>query len=157
MEELEKSPGFPSKDRLMKGPVAVIECIQKISCDPCEEACPFGAIKVNGLIGLPELNGEICTGCGSCIANCPGLAIFVVDYTFSEDDALIYFPYEYLPLPEVGSIVGATDRAGTAVTKGKIVKVLERKSFDHTLVVSISVPKKFINEVRGIAMPKGGE
>ena len=157
MEELEAASRFPTKDRLMKGPVAVIECLQKIPCNPCEKACPFGAIKVNGLIGLPELNGEICTGCGSCIAHCPGLAIFVIDCTFSEDDALIHFPYEYLPLPEVGSIVNATDRAGKVVTKGKVVKVLARKSFDHTAVVSISVPKKFVNEVRGIAMPDRGE
>jgi len=154
MEELETR--FPTKDRLMRGPVAVIAGFQEIPCNPCEKACPFGAIKVNGLIGLPVLNEEICTGCGSCIAHCPGLAIFVVDYTFSEDNALISFPYEYLPLPKVGSIVNATDRAGRVVTKGKVVKVLKRKSFDHTVVVSISVPKKFINEVRGIAMPTEG-
>ena len=155
IEELEKSPGFPSKERMMNRPVAVIECIQKIPCDPCQLVCPFGAIKVNILIALPELNEEICTGCGSCIAYCPGLAIFVVDYTFSEDNVLISFPYEYLPLPEVGSIVDATDRMCKVITKGKIVKVLERKSFDHTAVISIAVPKNFIYEVRGITISKG--
>ena len=157
MEELEKCPGFPSRERLMKKPVAVIECVQKIPCDACEVACPHGAIKVNTIASLPELNENMCMGCQVCIPFCPGLAIFVVDYNFSENEALISFPYEFLPLPKNGSMVVATDRLGRVVTKGRAVKVLERKRFDYTVVVSIAVPKKFVHEVRGIAIPKGGQ
>ena len=152
-KELEESPGFPSKNRFTKVPVAVIECIQEIPCNPCELACPFEAIKVPKLIGLPELDEDKCTGCGTCIALCPGLAIFVVDYTFSEDEALISFPYEFLPLPKVASILDATDRSGNVVTKGRIVKILENENFDKTKVISIAVPKRFINKVRGISFP----
>ena len=153
VRELKELSGFPSENRLMKGPVAVIECIQKIPCNPCEAACPFEAIKVSKLIGLPELDEDKCIGCGSCIALCPGLAIFVVDYTFSEDEALISFPYEFLPLPKIGSILDATDRSGNIVTKGRIVKVLENENFDKTKVISIAVPKRLFNEVRGIFFP----
>jgi Fe-S-cluster-containing hydrogenase component 2 len=155
IEELEKSPGFPSKERLLKGPVAVIECVQEIPCDVCGSACPFDAIKVASISSLPELYEDKCTGCGTCIPLCPGLAIFLVDYTLSRDEALISFPYEFLPVPEVGAIVDATDRQGKSITRGRIVKVLEREQFNSTLVVSIAVPKKFAQEVRGIALPKG--
>lgn len=151
IEELKKTPGFPSEKRLMEGPVAVIECVQEIPCNVCEEVCPFGAIEVGEpIINLPKLDEEKCRGCGKCVASCPGLAIFVVDYTFSQDEALISLPYEFLPLPNVGSIVDAADRYGRVVTKGRVVKVVDGKKFDHTAIVSIAIPKKYINEVRSI-------
>ena len=155
IEELEKSPGFPSKKRLMKGSVAVIECIQEIPCDVCGSACPFGAISLASISSLPELDEEKCTGCGACVPFCPGLAIFLVDSTFSRDEASISFPYEFLPVPKVGEVVDATDRLGLPIVKGRIVKVLERKSFDRTLVVTIAIPKRFAQLVRGIVLPKG--
>lgn len=155
VKELEDSPGFPSKARLLKGPVVVIECLQEIPCNPCENVCPFGVIRVGEpIINLPMIDEDKCTGCGACIAFCPGLAIFVVDYTFSKDEALISFPYEFLPIPMVGSIVNATDRHGSVVVKARVVNVQDRKSYDHTLVISIAVPKQFVNIVRGIAPPR---
>jgi Fe-S-cluster-containing hydrogenase component 2 len=157
VEDLGKAPGFPSEERMKKGPVAVIECVQDIPCNPCVAACPFGAINVETLIGLPELDEEKCIGCGSCIAHCPGLAIFLVDYNHSETHALISFAYEFLPLPKVGDIVDATDRSGRVVTKGKVIRVLEKKDFDHTAVISIAVLKEYVHDVRGIAFLKGGE
>ena len=36
---------MPPPEVLKKGPVAVVECIQEIPCDPCHASCPFGAIK----------------------------------------------------------------------------------------------------------------
>lgn len=45
-EELRGASGIPSQERMKKGPVAVIECVQEIPCNPCENACPFGAIKI---------------------------------------------------------------------------------------------------------------
>ena len=35
----------PSKERLSKGPVALIECFQEIPCNPCYTSCKKGAIK----------------------------------------------------------------------------------------------------------------
>jgi Fe-S-cluster-containing hydrogenase component 2 len=86
-DELIKLPGFPSKERLDKGPVAIIECAQEIPCNPCVESCPFDAIVISGPITeLPRLDASKCTGCGSCIAVCPGQAIFVVNSKFSETE-----------------------------------------------------------------------
>jgi len=156
MEELVSSPGFPSRNRLKKGAIAVIECVQEIPCDPCELACPFGAIKVGRPItNLPVLFGDKCRGCGLCIPPCPGLAIFLVDTTFSKDKTLLEFPYEYLPLPKVGSEADAVDREGNIVTEARILKVKNPKKYDHTPVVSIAIPKEFTQEVRGIARKQG--
>lgn len=41
-----------------------------IGLDTCEEACPFGAIKMNES-KLPIIDEEKCTGCGICVDICP--------------------------------------------------------------------------------------
>jgi Fe-S-cluster-containing hydrogenase component 2 len=156
MEELEGSPGFPSKERLVKEAVAVIECVQEIPCDVCGSICPHNAIEVASVKSLPRLVEEECTGCGVCIPFCPGLAIFLVDYNYSRGEALISFPHEFQPLPEVGASVEATDRRGRSVTKGRVVRVMEKANYDGTVVVSIAVPKKFAQLVRGIKLLRGG-
>lgn len=37
----------------------------------CEKACNFGAIKVNPETGLPEVDEDKCTACGTCVKACP--------------------------------------------------------------------------------------
>ena len=55
-DELSRIPGMPSEERIKKGSVACIECAQEIPCNPCEEACPYGAITVGKPItNLPKL------------------------------------------------------------------------------------------------------
>jgi len=105
-EELEASPGYPSAEHLTRGPMVVIECVQDIPCNPCEAACPHGAIFVgNPITNLPIFYAEKCDACGRCIPICPGQAIFRVDITYSKDKATVAFPYEFLPMPEKGDIV----------------------------------------------------
>ncbi|MGM0602424.1 MAG: 4Fe-4S binding protein [Bacillota bacterium] len=152
-EELKKRGRYPSEERFKKGPVAVIECSQEIPCNPCESSCNFGAIGVGKPItNLPELDEEKCTGCGLCVAACPGLAIFIIDKTFSENLSTVSFPYEYPILPEKGDKVDAVDREGKYVCKGQVTKVITSKTFDKTPVVTISVPDKHIDNVRGMAL-----
>jgi len=143
------------KKKIRKGPIAVIECYQEIPCNPCEEACKFNAI----IIGEPITNPPVfitenCTGCGQCIARCPGLAVFVVNENYSEKEGLVSFPYEFLPLPKKDQIIDAVDRNGLKVCKGKIIKIINKKSFDLTSVITIAVPKKHVNKVRGIKLLK---
>jgi len=150
-EELINLNRYPSKERLNKGPVAIIECTEEIPCNPCEAACKFKAIKIGKPItNTPILDENLCIGCGSCIAKCPGLAIFVIDKTYSNKEGLIMFPYEYLPLPIPGSSVEAVDRAGKVISSGKVIRVLNNKSLDRTPVVTIAIPKEKLDEVRGI-------
>lgn len=152
IEELKGNDQYPSDERFEKGPVAIAECIQEIPCNPCEPACRVGAISVGEPItNLPNINREKCTGCGLCVAQCPGLALFVVDKTFSEEKGTVSFPYEYLPLPEKGDIAQAVNRSGHVVTECTIEKVLNPGSFDRTPVITVSVPKDYVEVVRGIA------
>jgi len=150
-KELEASPGYPSKRDLEKGPVVVIECTEEIPCNPCETVCKRGAIVVGEPItNLPRLDPEKCNGCGLCIPICPGLAIFLIDATYSENKAAISFPHEYLPLPQEDDEVEAVNRKGETVCKGEVIGVRSPKSYDYTPVVTIAVPKKYIYEVRGL-------
>lgn len=146
-----KGPGIPSAVRRKMGPVACIECFQQIPCNPCEEACPRGAITVGKEItSLPTLDGEKCNGCGICMTRCPGLAIFALDETYGEASALVSFPYEYLPLPVKGQEVKCTDRLGQYVTDGVIHQVRTAAAFDHTAIVTVEIPRKYVMEVRFI-------
>jgi len=133
------------------GPVAFIECVQEIPCNPCEAACPFGAITVGEPItNLPVLHGDKCTGCGACIAPCPGLAIFKVHLRYTETTSLVEFPYEYGPLPDKGDSVPCGDRSGNYVTEGKVVSVRNPKAHDGTAVISVEIPQAYCLEVRTI-------
>ncbi|HWR61662.1 MAG TPA: 4Fe-4S binding protein [Clostridia bacterium] len=146
--ELQGSPAFPKKEDYLKGPIAVIECIEEIPCNPCETSCPKGAIRVEKPItNLPVIDFEKCSGCGICAVACPGLAIYVKDYCYSENESLITFPYEYLPLPESGDTVTAADRKGQVVCRGRIVKVLQTKMSNKTALISMVYDKKYFEDV----------
>lgn len=42
-----------------------------LGCGDCVAACQFGAIKMNPLTGLPEVDESKCTACGACSKACP--------------------------------------------------------------------------------------
>ena len=150
-EELSSLQELPDEDRFSKGPVAVIECVQEIPCNPCEAACHFQAISIGEPItNLPHLDGSKCTGCGVCVSKCPGLAIVIVNKVYSETTATISFPYEYYPTPAVDEIHNGVNRKGEVICKGKIIKVVNPTAYDHTTVVTIEIPKEFADEVRSI-------
>jgi Fe-S-cluster-containing hydrogenase component 2 len=148
LDELRAAPCFPSAEQLRRGPIAVIECVEEIPCNPCEAACPKGAIRVGTPItNLPVIDFDRCVGCGSCIAPCPGLAIYVKDYNYSEAQASISFPFEYLPLPHVGAAVNMVGRHGEAVCEGTTLRVQTTKANNRTAVVTVAFPKEYFDEV----------
>lgn len=154
-DELASLPTMPSRERVQKGPVVIIECPQPIPCNPCESACKEGALTIGeDITAPPRLDEERCTGCGLCIPACPGLAIFVVDYTYAEDRAVVRLPYEFLPRPAKGDRVDCLNRGGETVAKGTIVKVNDTKKNDRTAVIWVALPKAYAMDVRAIAMTK---
>ncbi|MBN1349682.1 4Fe-4S binding protein [candidate division KSB1 bacterium] len=140
---------LPTEERMKQGRVIVIECVQHIPCNPCVDICPQGAITITGEItNVPVVDFEKCSGCTLCVANCPGLAIFSINQTYSEAEAEIGIPYEFLPLPSKGEDVTALDRSGRPVCEGRIVSVKNPKAYDRTPIVFIAVPEKYSMTVR---------
>jgi len=142
---------LPSPARRAAGPYALFECFQSIPCNPCFTFCRFGAVKpLDNINDIPELDYDKCTGCMSCVPNCPGLAIFMIDETYAPDQSLVTIPYEYLPLPEKGAEVDAVDREGALVCKATVANV--RTFRNSTAAVSLAVPKACTHAVRGMAL-----
>lgn len=142
---------FPSIERINLGPVAVVECYQNIPCNPCQTACRFNAIHVGEDINnIPKLNEENCSGCGVCLSKCPGLAIMVVDGSKSNETVQFKIPYEFYPLPEVGSVVKGLDRKGEYITDAKVISVINPKSYDRTPVITLEVDRQFLYDFRNI-------
>ena len=144
---------FPSEERLARGPAAIIECFQRIPCNPCFADCKRKAIKeFDDINDLPVIDHDICNGCGMCIAKCPGLAIMVVDTQYSADEALMKIPYEFIPLPEKGEVVNGLDRDGKYVCDVTVKDILDSKVLDKTPIVSFAVHKKYLKIVRNISI-----
>ncbi|MDW7671887.1 MAG: (2Fe-2S)-binding protein [Bacillota bacterium] len=139
---------FPSEERLKKGPVVIVECFREIPCNPCYTACNQNAIKeFVDINDLPNVDHGNCNGCGLCISKCPGLAIRVLDMTWSETEAVVRIPYEFLPLPEAGDVVDGLDREGNAIADARVEKVQNTKAMDKTPVIWLAVKKEFAKEV----------
>jgi Fe-S-cluster-containing hydrogenase component 2 len=132
----------PGDERLRRGPVVVVECVENIPCDPCVTACPKGAITIEGDINeVPAVDYELCDGCGVCLSACPGLAIFAVDVSGDGEAGSVSLPYEFLPLPAVGDVVVTVDREGTTVGTARVTRVLSSRALDRTPIVTLELPK----------------
>jgi Fe-S-cluster-containing hydrogenase component 2 len=139
----------PPVDRMKKGAVAMIECWQEIPCNPCVVSCPTGAITMESLTAIPQIDFDKCIGCALCVAACPGLAILLVDSS-KEDGDRVSIPYEF-PLPEVGETVDCLNHEGKVICEGVIEKVVHLPAVnkkDKTPIVTIKVPKGYALQVR---------
>lgn len=154
----EERPGAvrPPEDlwKSKKNGLVVVECPQRIPCNPCNTSCPTGAIiPFADINDTPTIDYGKCTGCALCVAVCPGLACFVVDMTFSEDKALFKLPYEMLPTPQKGDSVECLGRSGDVLATGTVEAVAEPTK-DRTLVLHVSAPKELAGELRAVRAVK---
>lgn len=135
---------FPEKEVLIKSK-AITECYEEIPCNPCSTSCPFDAISIGEDINVtPKVDFETCTGCGICVFNCPGLAIFTVQ---EQENHLLYkIPYEFVPYPNINESVHAINRAGEIIGEATIAKVQISKKQDKTVLLHVHVPKEFLYE-----------
>lgn len=141
---------FPAAAYKKEGIHPVIECTQNIPCDPCQDACRFGCIRVGSdIVKLPMVDQEkTCTGCGLCVANCSGQAIFLVNENFEPGYASVGLPYEFLPLPQVGDKGTALGRDGQPVCPAEVVSVRSAAALDKTAILTMKVPVEFSHRAR---------
>lgn len=145
---------LPSQARLRRGACAVIECVEEIPCNPCEESCPFGAIRIGQEITTPPtLDFDRCTGCGTCLGVCPGLAIFLLDLSPGEGKAHVTVPHELLPVPRAGEEVQVLSRAGEPLGVGKVVRA---GKVGTTWLVTVEVPEDWVWDARAVRSGEGG-
>lgn len=145
-EEITRYPGVTRQ----KGIHPVIECTQNIPCNPCQDACKMGCIRIGkNITSLPVVDKEHkCIGCGMCVASCSGQAIFLVEEDVEPGYGEVTMPYEFLPLPEVGDVGCGCGRDGSVLCEAVVTKVRTAPVFDHTNLLTVKVPNDYVNRVR---------
>ena len=122
-----------------------------INCILCVAVCPSHVLVRNSANRMVEV-GSLgrCIGCGQCITSCPGQAIFVVDMTYSDDNALVKFPFEFVPLPKVGQYACGLDRSGAEMGWFDVAEVIASGEQNKTYIIALKVPKELAMQVRNI-------
>jgi NADPH-dependent 2,4-dienoyl-CoA reductase/sulfur reductase-like enzyme/Fe-S-cluster-containing hydrogenase component 2 len=137
-----------------QGVFPIFHCYQEVPCNPCTSVCPVGAIRTeqDKITGLPYITDlDACTGCGSCVAVCPGLSMVLVDYRDNPEHPLVTLPYEiWRERVEVGQKVPVTDVDGAILGYYPVTKISTRRKFPGTLLVQIEVDKKVAKAAMGI-------
>jgi len=147
----ERTPWERAWEESVRGPVAVVDCLEEIPCNPCEEACRRGAIVVGeDICAIPTYDPGACDGCGRCVAVCPGMAVFLLDRSGGEGRVRVTVPYEMKARMEGGREAWAVDGKGRTLGRGKIIKVRRMGKWDGTLLVTIEVPEEWALKVRGV-------
>ena len=137
------------------GVMPIFHCYQEIACNPCTSVCPEHAIKTEGdkLTGLPYITEtELCKGCLSCVAVCPGLAITLVDYRKDPSHPLVTLPYEiWREAVSPGRMIDVTDEEGNVLGTYEVKRVRSLgKKFPHTLLVQVEMEPDKANRAIGI-------
>ena len=145
-DEIERFPGVTHQ----KGIHPVIECTQNIPCNPCQDACKKGCIRIGkNITSLPAIDPDKkCIGCGMCVASCSGQSIFLVEEDVEEGYGEVTMPYEFLPLPKVGDKGVALGRNGKYVCEAEVTKIRTAPAFDHTYLLTIKVPNDMVMKAR---------
>ena len=139
------------------GVMPVFHCYQEIACNPCTSVCPEHAIKTEGdrLTGLPYITDvELCKGCLSCVAVCPGLAITLVDYRKNPARPTVTLPYEiWREAVSPGQVIKVTDDDGNILGSYEVKKVRSlQKKFPRTLLVQIEMEPDKARKAIGIKL-----
>jgi glycine/D-amino acid oxidase-like deaminating enzyme/Fe-S-cluster-containing hydrogenase component 2/thioredoxin reductase/bacterioferritin-associated ferredoxin len=113
-----EKPYLPIKERMDEKGFVQIDCLYGFACNPCQFACPHGAIIKSSTSTVPQIDFNKCIGCMDCVYQCPGLAIF--GYNLKKD--WLFLPIEYEATE--GAEVYLIDNNGQKLGEGIIEKIL---------------------------------
>ncbi|MBN2036057.1 MAG: FAD-dependent oxidoreductase [Chitinispirillaceae bacterium] len=137
------------------GVFPVFHCSQEIPCNPCSSICPKGCIAIEGddITGLPVFRpgaGDACSGCGQCVAICPGLAITLCDYRKARErgSVLVSIPHEFSgDAITAGTLVTVLDTTGTVLGNVTVDSV---RTVKKVLIVKVQAPFPIAKRIAGI-------
>jgi glycine/D-amino acid oxidase-like deaminating enzyme/Fe-S-cluster-containing hydrogenase component 2/bacterioferritin-associated ferredoxin len=139
-----EEPFRPTQERKSKKPFVQIDCLYGFACNPCEFACPHGAITKTSTSTVPQINFDKCIGCMDCVYQCPGLAIF--GYHYAKD--WLFLPIEYEAVE--GAEVFLVDNNGQKLGEGVIEKILRKPNKTNIArVKSLTIHGDDLINVRG--------
>ncbi len=142
-----EQPYKPTDERKTKKPFVQIDCLFGFACNPCEFACPHGAITKTSTSTVPQIDFEKCIGCMDCVYQCPGLAIF--GYHYAKD--WLFLPIEYAVTE--GSDVFLVDNNGEKIGEGVIEKILRKPNKTNIArVKSLTIHGDELINVRGFVV-----
>ncbi|HSW68403.1 MAG TPA: FAD-dependent oxidoreductase, partial [Bacteroidales bacterium] len=137
-------PYLPNPERMNSKPYVQIDCLYGFACNPCEFACPHGAITKTSTSTIPEIDFEKCIGCMDCVYQCPGLAIF--GYNLKKQ--LLFLPIEYFV--DEKTEVFLVDNNGKIQGEGVVEKILKKPNKTNIARIrSLSVQGEDLNKITG--------
>lgn len=155
--EVLKSPGgrvHPHSSPSATGGVfPVLHCFQEIPCNPCMTSCPKNLIGTKGhpVLGIPEYSGEGCTGCGKCVAVCPGLAVTLVDSRKRPERPIVTIPFELGSwLLPTGRELDLTDWQGEPLGRGILVDARNAPGDGRTVLLRVETDARIAARVAGV-------
>jgi len=139
-----EEPYIPATGRMNEKPFVLIDCLYGFACNPCEFACPHGAITKTSTSTVPGIDFEKCIGCMDCVYQCPGLAIF--GYSLKKD--WLFLPIEYTVSEKTE--VFLVDNNGEKLGNGIIEKILKKPNkTDIARVKSLDIHEEDLVKIRG--------
>ena len=139
-----EEPFRPDPERSQQKGFVLIDCLHGFACNPCEFACPHGAITKTSTSTVPHIDFDKCIGCMECVYQCPGLAIF----GYNLKKGWLFLPIEYHA--ESGHEVFLVDNNGKKLGTGIIEKILVKKNKTNVArVKSYDIHGEDLMEVRG--------
>lgn len=137
-------PSLPEKARMFEKPFVQIDCLYGFACNPCEFACPHGAITKTSTSTVPKIDFEKCVGCMDCVYQCPGLAIF--GYNLKKD--WLFLPIEYEV--QEGEEVFIVDNDGQKLGDGVVAKILRKSNKTNIArIQAVNIGGESLAEARG--------
>ncbi len=144
-----EKPYLPTPARMNQKGFVQIDCLYGFACNPCQFACPHGAITKSSTSTVPQIDFDKCIGCMDCVYQCPGLAIF--GYNLSKN--WLFLPIEYEA--NENSEVFLIDNNGKKVGEGIIEKILKKPNKTNIArVKATNINGEELTNVRGFIVKK---